>query len=326
VQYRPFGRLGKVSALTLGGGGIGGVRGATDRAEAVATVHAAIAGGVVMLDVAPGDGPDGAAETLVGEALRTCGSPEVRDVMITTRIAPSDDEPGDVVERMVRSLHLSLDRLGRDHVDLLLVNSPLCPPTGSAPAPRTLGWATYVDQVVPTILALREELLIRGWGLTGLGDPALVLAALNTEPRPDAVQVTVDALETSDDTWISGHRRRTHDHEAVRAAAPGVSTMALPTIATGTHTDSLDRVVHPRGWGHAAQRRTDAFRALAADLDVSGVSPAHRYALTVPGIATVVLNVKNRAELNEWLEAERRGPLTDTEMDAVRRLRRSRRG
>jgi hypothetical protein len=38
MQMRSFGRLGEVSALTLGGGGIGSVWGSVDRSEAVATV------------------------------------------------------------------------------------------------------------------------------------------------------------------------------------------------------------------------------------------------------------------------------------------------
>ena len=39
MQMRTFGRLGVVSALTLGGGGLGQVWGATTREEAVATVQ-----------------------------------------------------------------------------------------------------------------------------------------------------------------------------------------------------------------------------------------------------------------------------------------------
>lgn len=50
---RNIGRLGPISALTLGGGGIGGVWGSTERAEAVATVQAAIDAGITMIDVAP---------------------------------------------------------------------------------------------------------------------------------------------------------------------------------------------------------------------------------------------------------------------------------
>ena len=36
---------------------------------------------------------------------------------------------------------------------------------------------------------------------------------------------------------------------------------------------------------------------------------AHRYALAIPGVDTVVLGVKNRRELEQCLHAERLGPL-----------------
>jgi aryl-alcohol dehydrogenase-like predicted oxidoreductase len=311
VQYRSFGSLGRISALTLGVGG-GGAWSAADRTGAVSAAHAAIDSGVTMLDVVPGTGPDRVAEAVIGEALRSSGSTAVRDVKIATTVTVPADEPGDVVERMTRSLYASLDRLGRDHVDLLLLDSPLCPPTGGAATPRTLDWATYVDQVVPTFLALRDELLIRGWGLTGVGDPRLVLRALDTQPRPDAVQVAVDALGPSGDPSVPGprHGRRTID--MIRAAAPEVPVMAVRAAAG-----------EPAG-GHTDHHRATALRALAAQIGTSPAVLARRYVLSLPGVATTVLGVGNRAELAEWLEAERHGPLTDAELLAVRRMHASR--
>jgi len=62
MQTRNFGRLGTVSALTLGGGGIGGVFGTTQHTEAVETVRMAIDSGITMIDVAPSYGTDHEAE------------------------------------------------------------------------------------------------------------------------------------------------------------------------------------------------------------------------------------------------------------------------
>ena len=44
---------------------------------------------------------------------------------------------------------------------------------------------------------------------------------------------------------------------------------------------------------------------------------AHRYALTLPGVATVTLGVKNRVELREALEVESAGPLAGALMDRI---------
>jgi aryl-alcohol dehydrogenase-like predicted oxidoreductase len=56
-------------------------------------------------------------------------------------------------------------------------------------------------------------------------------------------------------------------------------------------------------------RRAAPFRTLAKEIGESAAALAHRYALSIPGVATVVLGVKNRAELRECLAAAERGPL-----------------
>jgi len=67
MQQHSFGKLRPVSALTLGGGGIGMVWGETTFDECVATVHAAIVAGITLIDLAPRYG-DGKAEQVVGKA------------------------------------------------------------------------------------------------------------------------------------------------------------------------------------------------------------------------------------------------------------------
>ena len=73
MQQRPFGKLGMASALTLGGGGLGRVWGATTREECVATVREAVESGVDVLDLAPSYG-NGEAESVIGEAFRRCAA------------------------------------------------------------------------------------------------------------------------------------------------------------------------------------------------------------------------------------------------------------
>src|SRR5690606_41966707 len=68
MERRTLGTVGEVSVLTLGGGGVGQVWGATTREEATATVREAVDAGIDLLDVAPGYG-DGGAERVVREAF-----------------------------------------------------------------------------------------------------------------------------------------------------------------------------------------------------------------------------------------------------------------
>src|SRR5215213_1709729 len=261
MEIRDFGQLGPVSALTLGGGGIGGVLGPTDRAEAVATVHAAIDAGITSLDVAPTYGTDNEAEQVVGAALRARPAPEV---MITTKVELPDDE----------------------------------------------------DDDLPTFVRLQEEGLIRGWGLTAVGYPPAILAALAAEPRPYAAQMVVNALDLSGDMWIFGDAGQPQNPTLVAAAADaGVPVMAIRAVASGALTDQLDR--EPNDPTREDYDRAAGFRALAADLGQTPATLAHRYALSVPGVATVVLGVKNRTELAEVVAAEAAGPLSEAEWQAI---------
>ena len=56
-------------------------------------------------------------------------------------------------------------------------------------------------------------------------------------------------------------------------------------------------------------RRAAPLRQLAQELGESTASLAHRYALSMPGVDTVVLGVKNRAELRECLASAAAGAL-----------------
>jgi aryl-alcohol dehydrogenase-like predicted oxidoreductase len=316
MEIRDFGQLGPISALTLGGGGIGGVLGPTDRAEAVATVQAAIDAGITSLDVAPTYGTDNEAEQVVGAALRERPAPEV---MITTKVELPDEEYDDLPSRMRSSLEASLARLGRDHLDLFLTHSQLRPAASELTVPRTLGWERYVDDVLPTFVRLQEEGLIRGWGLTAVGYPPAILAALAAEPRPYAVQMVVNALDLSGDMWIFGDAGEPQNPALVAAAADaGVPVMAIRAVASGALTDQLDR--EPNDPTREDYDRAAGFRALAVDLGQTPATLAHRYALSVPGVATVVLGVKNRSELAEVVAAEAAGPLSEAEWQAVSEL------
>ena len=56
-------------------------------------------------------------------------------------------------------------------------------------------------------------------------------------------------------------------------------------------------------------RPSAAFRALTRELGTSAAALAHRYALSMPGVDTVVLGCKNRKEVLECVAAAEAGPL-----------------
>jgi aryl-alcohol dehydrogenase-like predicted oxidoreductase len=313
MQMRPFGDLGQVSALTLGGGGIGNVWGAVERDEAIATVRAAVDAGVRMIDVAPTYGP-GEAELVVGEAL---GGRVPDGVLIATKVELPDAEPAEHERKITESLGASMERLRVDHIDLLLLHSQLQPDEGPT-APRLLSVTPFREIVRPAFERLKREGTIRAWGMTGVGHPRAVLDVLADDVKPDAIQCVANALDLSGDMWLFGPDERP-DNPGQRAAAvaAGVPVIGIRAVAAGSLADALDRPVEP---DHPAARDFEAaagFRRLAAERGESATFLVHRFALSIPELATVVLGVKNRAELEECLAAEAAGPLGEDEMRAI---------
>jgi aryl-alcohol dehydrogenase-like predicted oxidoreductase len=317
MRMRSFGRLGRVSALTLGGGGIGNVWGAVDRAEAVATVRAALAAGITMLDVAPTYGR-GEAEMVVGEALDAT-VPE--GMLITTKVGLPDAKPEAVQDTIVESLRSSMQRLGVEHVDLLLLHTQL-EPEGGPYGRQELGVELFRGAVRPVFEQLRNDDLIRGWGLTGVGHPRALKDLLCEEPRPDAIQCVTNALDLTGNIWAFGADVRP-DNPAVRACAvqAGVQVIGIRAVAAGALTDAIDRPVEADAPAARDYEAAAGFRRMAAERGESAAYLAHRYALSIPDVATVVLGVKNRAELEECLAAETAEPLSDDEMRAIEALR-----
>ena len=86
MQTRPMNVLESVSALTLGGGGLGQLWGETTRAECVAAVHEAMAAGITLFDLAPLYGK-GESERVLGEAFRSRSKPSRLSSSSSTSVA-----------------------------------------------------------------------------------------------------------------------------------------------------------------------------------------------------------------------------------------------
>ena len=304
MEQRMLGSLWPVSSLTLGGGGIGRVWGTTSREEAVATLRDAADSGITLIDVAPGYG-DGEAEEAVGEAFAGSLPSGVR---VSTKHHVGQAEPGDVEAEMAKGLEASLRRLRLDFVDILILHSQILP----GPDPERRSWTTTIqlfEEVTrPALQSLVDEGRIGAWGITAVQYPDLLEKVMAADPAPGAAQVIANVLDAPGDMqwtgdWAAPRRLIS------RTAELGIGVMGIRAVQAGALTDGLDRDVDP---DHPAARdyeRAAPFRDLAAELEVSPAALAHRYALSIEGVDTVVLGVKNRAELRECVNAAEAGPL-----------------
>ncbi|MFE5740555.1 aldo/keto reductase [Streptomyces celluloflavus] len=169
MQTRTLGTTGpQTSVLGLGCMGMSALYGDTDRAESIATLHAALEAGVTLLDTGDFYGM-GHNELLIGEALR--GVPAAtREKALTSvkfgalrtvegAFSGYDGRP----EAVKNFAAYSLQRLGTDHIDIYRI--------------ARLDPAVPIEETVGAIAELVEAGHVRHIGLSEVGADSLRRAA-----------------------------------------------------------------------------------------------------------------------------------------------------
>src|SRR4051812_31915078 len=121
MQHRKLGTQGpKVSALGLGCMGMSGMYGPADRAESIATIHAALEAGITLLDTGDFYGM-GHNELLIGEALKSVPRDQI---IVSVKFGALRDPRGNWTgfdgrpQAVKNYLAYSLQRLGLDYIDI----------------------------------------------------------------------------------------------------------------------------------------------------------------------------------------------------------------
>lgn len=309
MRTTTLGPLADVSRLTLGGGGLGGVWGSTQHDEAVATVRQAVDEGINLIDLAPIYGDSLA---IVAEAF---GGPPPSHVRITSKVLLGTPAPGEARTRLISSLDESLRALRLERIDVFFLHSNICPDGyvyasgASRQSQFATSWSIYENDVIPTLAKLKSDGRIGAWGITGVGTPKCIEQALQHAIRPDVIQIVSNLLDSAGGMkrYNEPHRPR---HMMALAKARGVGVMGIRAVQAGALTRQLDRDVDKDSAEAKDYLRAAPFRALCDQLGKDPADVAHRYALTMPNVDTVVLGVKNRAELGAALKLEQAGPLS----------------
>jgi aryl-alcohol dehydrogenase-like predicted oxidoreductase len=173
LRQRRLGRSGPaVSALGLGCMGMSGLYGPSDRAESIATIHAALDAGINLLDTGDFYGM-GHNELLIAEALR---GRKRADAVISVKFGAMRDPAGGWVGFDARpaavknALAYTLVRLGTDYVDVY--------------RPARLDPKVPIEETVGAIAELVQAGYVRYAGLSEMG--------AGTIRRANAVHPVVD--------------------------------------------------------------------------------------------------------------------------------------
>jgi aryl-alcohol dehydrogenase-like predicted oxidoreductase len=319
MKTATLGPLGPVSRLTLGGGGIGQIWGETSAEEAHATLAEAIDAGIDVLDAAPGYRN---CEAFIGEVF---GGRLPTGVKVTTKHALGTVPAGEAAGRLTASLEASLAAMRLPRVDVFFLHTNIAPDgfVFAHGAERqdqvSTRFSLYRDEVVPAMEALKAQGKIAAWGITGIGQPDGVLAALGLPTKPQVVQAIANLLDSPGALNRYGGAPRPREIiAAAKAASAGV--MGIRAVQAGALTAAIDRALSPNSPDTRDYDRAAPFRALCETWGEDPAYVAHRYALGIDGVDTLVLGVKNRAELRQCLAAEAAGPLPPDRLAAIEAL------
>jgi aryl-alcohol dehydrogenase-like predicted oxidoreductase len=314
-----LGPVGRVSRLVLGGGGIGQVWGAVDRAEVEATVRAALEGGIDVLDTAP---MYGNCERLIGEMFAGALPAGVR---VTSKCQLGSPPAGEVGGRLQASLEASLSAMRLGFVDVFFLHSSIAADGyayahGDARRDEfSTRWSLYVDEVVPALERLKAQGRIGHWGITGIGVPDAVLRAIGHDPAPAVVQAIANLMDSAG--GIRRYAEPARPREIIAAAkARGIGVLGIRAVQAGALTSALDRPLSPNHPDAKDYERAAGYRALCASWGEDPALVAHRYALGMDGVDALILGVKTRGELAQALAAEAAGPLEPDQLAAIEAL------
>ncbi|QUD87393.1 aldo/keto reductase [Phenylobacterium montanum] len=316
MHTQDLGPIEAVSRVTLGGGGLGELWGETTPAEAIATLNEAVEAGINLIDTAP---LYKNCEAVIGAAFQ--GRPP-QGLRFTSKVYLGSPPAGEVAGRIEAALAASLAAMRLERLDLYFLHTNICPDGyiyargAHRQANFATFWSLYRDEVIPAFERLKAQGRIGAWGITATGVPATILQALAAEPRPQVCQAVSNLLDSIGDmrSYAEPPQPRAIIAEAVRQ---GVGVMGIRAVQAGALTRAIDRELHPRSAELADYARAAPYRALCEAWGADPALVAHRYALGMEGVDTLILGVKNREELRQCLEAERLGPLSAEEVAAV---------
>lgn len=310
METRSFKPFGSVSALTLGGGGLGQVWGETTREEAVATARLALDCGITHFDMAPMYGR-GEAEKVIGEAFKGMDTSKLN---FTTKYQLGRIDDAITYDKLNASLTRSLETMGIECADLFFLHSQLIEDghvlyqldehRDRLATPRSY----LLESVIPAFERLMAEGKIGGWGFA-LGQESALEAVIASDTPPSAVQCVVNPLNSAGNI---AYTTETFDGRKILDACikHDVPALAIRAVQAGALTSVMDRELPADDADKRDFDRAAGFRKLATEWGQTPARLAHRYSLAINGPSSVILGVKNREELIECVEAERDPRLT----------------
>ncbi|MFA6266960.1 MAG: aldo/keto reductase [Pseudolabrys sp.] len=295
MKTRQLGRSGRtVSAIGLGAMGMSGMYGPSDRAESIATIHAALEAGVTLIDTGDFYGM-GHNELLIAEALKSAPASRRDKAIVSVKFGALRGPDGswegfDARPAAVKTFAAySLQRLGIDHIDIY--------------RPARLDQNVPIEDSVGAIADLIKAGYVRHVGLSEVGSDTIRRAAA-THAIAD-LQIEYSLISRGIEDGVL----KTTRELGIGITAYGVLSRGLisghwqpqaPMAATDFRAHS------PRFQGDNAQKNlalVDALRKIADSTGASVTQLAIAWVLAQGDDIVPVIGARRRDRLTETLGA-----------------------
>ena len=321
MEYRELGRTGlQVSMLGFGCGNVGGliIRGAhQDRVRGVAR---AMEAGINYFDTAPSYG-NGQSEQNLGQVLRELKA----NVYVGTKVRIASGELGDLRSAISRSVEASLQRMGREQVDLIQLHNHITRQRQNEEP--TLSVQGVLGEVVETFQRLQAQGKVRYYGITALGDTAALHEVIDSGALYSA-QVCYNLLNPSAGQPVpAGFPNQDFGQLIDRAATKRIGCIGIRVLAAGALSGVEARhpiavpSVEPIGTGpdyQADVKRAQTLSFLVEEGYASSlVEAAMRFAWSKPAMSTVLVGYSSLDHLEHAITAAERGALPAAAMSRL---------
>ncbi|UCC16535.1 MAG: aldo/keto reductase [Dehalococcoidales bacterium] len=328
MEYRTLGKTGlRVSEIGFGCGNVGGLLVRGTEQEQLEAVELALTLGINYFDTAPAYG-NGQSEINLGKVLKQIKE----NVFVATKVQIGIDDSKDIKDCVRKSLETSLNRLGRDYVDVFQLHTPISPEAGSSGQ----NWRLSLEQVlgkngvVEAFEAVRSEGLVRFLGFTGLGDTDALHEVIHSGCF-DLVQSYFNLLNPSAGIAVPAGFKGQDFRQLINVATENdMGVVIIRVMAGGALGGSVARTGYAApflggGLTPGSEYNDDEARAVKLDFLLNGdlnslPQAAVRFALDNPNVSTVLVGYSNNAQITDAAACSGMKPIPESKLERLTRL------
>lgn len=290
-----------------------------DEEAQVAAVARALERGITYFDTAPIYG-EHRSERNLGRALQRL---DVKPI-VATKVALELADLEDIAGAVVASVEDSLERLGRDMVEVVYLHNRVARARAPKPDVGVGALLTEADVlghggVVEGFGRLRARGLVKFFGCCSYGGEMDVLEKVIASDAFDALLVHYNIITQT--AWlppVPGSKVQDHARIAAHAAARGMGTSVLRVLEAGLLAGNSREKPSAKNEAERARARSLTF---LQGRDTTLAPAAIRFALSNPEVSVVLIGVTEFAHVDAAVDAAERGPLSRNELAQIEVVR-----